>query len=112
MVQSHMTIGETTMAKDTNAVWSEIDVASLTGEQSAAYEALKVAQRKAGELRTAFETLMNEDAPEGKKLVFGYRFGKLSAAIVDDDRKPSKASPAKQSLSEFLASQRAAGART
>lgn len=100
------------MAKDTKAVWSEIDVASLTEEQRTMYEAYKAKSREAATLRTEFEQEMQGGVPAGKKLVFGYRFGKLSAALVDDDRKPAKASPAKQSLSEFLASQRAAGART
>jgi hypothetical protein len=100
------------MAKDSNAVWSEIDVTTLDDGQREAYEAYKAKSREAATLRTEFEVMMQAGVPEGKKLVFGYRFGKLSAAIVDDDRKPAKASPAKQSLSEFLASQRNAGART
>ena len=45
------------------------------------------------------------ELPVGKRMVCGYNFGKLSVAIVDDDRKPAKAQPAKQSLADFLAAQ-------
>ena len=63
--------------------------------------------------RQEFETMLSNAAtlPEGKRMIFGYNFGKLSVAIVDDDRKPAKATPAKQSLSDFIASQVAAGKR-
>lgn len=97
-----------------NVTWVEIDPATLAKELAGAYETYKDAQRKAAELRSAFEEAMNDAAglPEGKKLVFGYRFGKLSAAIVEDDKKPKAASPAKLSLSQFIAQQAAAGRRT
>lgn len=42
--------------------------------------------------------------PDGKRLVFGYNFGKLSVALVDDDAKPSTAKGT-TSLSDFLKSQ-------
>lgn len=97
-----------------NVTWVEIDPTTLVVELAVKYETYKDAQRKAAELRTEFESAMNDAAelPEGKKMVFGYRFGKLSAAIVDDDRKPKAASPAKLSLSEFIAQQVAQGRRT
>ena len=97
-----------------NVTWVEIDPTTLEAKLNAAYETYKDAQRKAAELRSAFEEAMNEAAelPEGKKMVFGYRFGKLSAAIIEDDRKPKAASPAKLSLSQFIAQQAAAGRRT
>jgi hypothetical protein len=102
-----MTVDRHTMAKDSNVVWNELDTSALSKELGAAYEKYKVAQRAAAELRTAFESAVNDAAglPEGKKLVFGYRFGKLSAAIVDDDGKgkAKAASPAKLSLSDFMA---------
>lgn len=102
------------MAKTNDAVWIDVDLDTLSGDMRAAYEAYKVAQRAAAELRTQFEALVNKgtELPQGQKLVFGYRFGKLSAAVVvDDDRKPAKASPAKQSLADFIASQQASGRR-
>lgn len=100
------------MAKDTNAVWHELDVDTLSADAKAAYETYKDASRKAAELRTQFEAKMNELADLGKhgqKLVFGYRFGKLSAAIVKDDAKPKSGSPAKLSLADYLKGQQAAG---
>jgi hypothetical protein len=57
-------------------------------------------------LRQAFEEIVTDalELPQGRKMVFGYRFGKLSAALVEDDRK-GKAKQAKGSLADFLASQ-------
>lgn len=99
------------MAKDTTAVWQNIDVETLPEHMQKAYEAYKVMSREAATLRTAFEQMVNDAAglPQGQKLVFGYRFGKLSAAIVKDDSKPKTAQPAKLSLKDYLASQQAAG---
>ena len=50
-----MTVERHTMAKlQSDVVWNEVDTASLSKELGAAYEAYKVAQRAAAELRTAF----------------------------------------------------------
>lgn len=93
------------------ANWVEINVETLSEDTRKAYEAYKNLYREMKALRTDFENLMQDDAklPEGKRLVFGYNFGKLSVAIVDDDRKPRKAAPAKLSLSEYMAQQAAMG---
>ena len=101
------------MAKTNDAVWIDVDLDTLSGDMRAAYEAYKVAQRAAAELRTQFEALVNKgtELPQGQKLVFGYRFGKLSAAVVADDSKPKATSPAKQSLADFIAAQAASGRR-
>jgi hypothetical protein len=93
------------MAKMQNDVtWVEVDVASLGDAAGKAYETYKTAQRAAAELRVKFEGLVNEQAalPEGRKMVFGYRFGKLSAAIVEADTAAKKSAPAKLSLSDYL----------
>lgn len=99
------------MAKDTTANWQNIEVASLSADAQAAYEMYKEASRKSAELRVKFEQMVNEGAglPQGQKLVFGYRFGKLSAAVVKDDSKPKSGSPAKLSLADYLKGQQAAG---
>ena len=93
------------MAKDTTANWQNIDVETLSADMQAAYATYKDASRKAAELRAAFEAMVNESAglPQGQKLVFGYRFGKLSAAVVEDTAKPKAGSPAKLSLKDYLA---------
>lgn len=105
------------MAKNEQLNWVDMDVDALGEKAKGAYEAYKTAQRAAAELRTQFEKLMNENAqadglPKGKKLVFGYRFGKLSAAIVDAEEVKAKPAQAKMSLSDFLAGQAAQGRRT
>ena len=100
------------MANDT-AVWANIDTDTLSVEQQAAYAVYKVAQREAARLREAFEASVTEsmDIPAGQRMVFGYRFGKLSAAIVEDDRKPSKAKQSTLTLADFLAQQANGGHR-
>ena len=101
------------MAKTSDAVWSEINPDTLPTEIGQAYALYKEMYREMKAQRTAFETMLSDAAtlPEGKRVIFGYNFGKLSVAIVDDDRKPAKATPAKQSLSDFIASQASAGRR-
>jgi hypothetical protein len=55
------------------------------------------------EARNNFEQSMASavELPEGKRLVFGYNFGKLSVAVVEDDKPKAKAGA--QSLSSYLA---------
>jgi hypothetical protein len=91
------------------ATWVEIDAEALAIDQRQAYDEYKAAYRDMKVLRTEFERSMGQALPEGKRMIFGYNFGKLSVALVEDDRKPAK--PAKQSLAEFLASQAEAGRR-
>jgi hypothetical protein len=100
-------------AKRTDATWIEMDVATLDHNTQTQYQMYKQAYADMKAQRQKFEDMMQTDAglPEGKRMVFGYNFGKLSVAIVDDDRKPAKAKQAKQSLADFIASQAQAGAR-
>lgn len=89
------------MTTETKLTWSTIDPKSLPEGHRKAYDAYKVAYAKASEARKAFETMVNSRAslPEGKTIVFGYRFGQLSVAIGDTVRpKASKA----QALGAFL----------
>lgn len=99
------------MAKQ-DANWVEIDAGELEASLKSAYDCYKLAYREMKALREAFERAMAEAAqvPVGKRMVFGYNFGKLSVAIVDDDRKPSSAKP-KLSLADFMAQQQASGLR-
>lgn len=100
------------MAKQERAPlsWIEIDPASLTTEQQAAYNAYKAAYATMKGLRTTFETAMQVDCPAGKRIVCGYNFGKLSIAL-DVAKVETKASTGKQTLAQFLAGQSAAGAQ-
>lgn len=84
-----------------DAVWVEVDVNSLGTEDRKAYEAYKEAYRETKAKREAFEASMQGMAPQGKRLIFGYNFGKLSVAVVDAKDAP-KAKPAKMSLSEYM----------
>jgi len=92
-------------AKRTDAQWIVIDPTTLNDLPRAAYDVYKDAYKTARKAREDFETLMAEsvEVPEGKRLVFGYNFGKLSVAVVDDDRKPAAKANVPQSLSSYLA---------
>jgi hypothetical protein len=96
------------MAKtyDTTADWREVPAEMLSGEAAHAYERYKVAQRLAAQAREAFETKFSAliPLPSGKRYGFGYRFGKLSVAVLDGaPAKPKPAAaPAPRSLADLL----------
>lgn len=89
------------MAKQ-EANWVTIDVETLSDVQQMAYDEYKTKYRAMKAAREAFEGEMAAGVPPGKRMVFGYNFGKLSVALVDDDRKPSKIKGT-ASLADFLA---------
>lgn len=95
-----------------DANWVNIDIDSLSGEQLDAYKAYKDAYRTMKASREAFENIMGRNIPQGQRMIFGYNFGKLSVAVVEDDRKVAKPKATTQSLSEFLAQAKAHGHRT
>lgn len=99
------------MAKQ-EANWVNIDIDSLSGEQLDAYKTYKDAYRIMKAQREAFEQIMGKDIPQGQRMIFGYNFGKLSVAVVEDDRKVAKPKATTQSLSDFLAQAKAHGDRT
>lgn len=82
--------------KQTNATWTQIDTDSLPANIAAAYTAYKAAYVTMKAERLEFETKLAAmlTVPPGKRAVFGYNFGKLSIAIVDDTAKPKAASSA------------------
>lgn len=75
--------------------WTEIDPATLPAQLSKPYNEYLAARKLAADKReafeTAFKTALKGRIPAGQKAVFGYNFGKLSMAVVEDD-KPSTAS--------------------
>ena len=85
----------------------------LSMEQQMLYREYREANRKAQAARVAFEESMQGLATRGKKLVFNYRFGKLSLAIADGEynAKPTAKPSNKPSLSDFLAEQENGGYR-
>jgi hypothetical protein len=98
------------MAKDRSELkWVEIDVESLEDTQRIAYDDYKAAYKAMKSARECFEDEMQSLAPDGKRLVFGYNFGKLSVAVADKVEEKPKAG--KQSLSAYLAGMQNSGRR-
>lgn len=93
------------MANDTKANWQNVDVETLPSTIREHYDAYKAAYAEMKEARGTFEVAMRtalmEATPKGKRLAIAYNFGKLSVAIVEDDRKAS-ASPKAISLSDLI----------
>lgn len=99
------------MAKQ-EANWVNIDVDSLPLDTKDAYAAYKAAYLAMKNARGKFEERMASDIPQGQRMIFGYNFGKLSVAVVEDDRKAAKPKAQTQSLSDFLKSAQSHGDRT
>lgn len=95
-----------------DANWVNIDVDTLPNEIKQAHASYKRAYAMMKEARTFFEEQMAKDIPQGQRMIFGYNFGKLSVAVVEDDRKVAKPKAQTQSLSEFLAQAKSHGDRT
>jgi hypothetical protein len=93
------------------ASWVNIDAATLAPELFEAYIAYKNAYKVMKDARVAFEQSMGEAAelPGDKRMIFGYMYGKLSVAIVDNDKPVAKPKVASLSLAQFLAAQQQAG---
>lgn len=96
------------------ADWREVDPSSLPHDLRTAYDQYKRAAKQAATDRETFEQLMSATAavPTGQRLAFGYRFGKLSIAVIPDDKPIRKASSQAQTLTDFLRSAALTGART
>ena len=66
--------------------WNNIDPASLPEDLAKLYYAYQKAAAVASTARKLFESECNEafDCGPGNRLAFGYKFGKLSVALVPD----------------------------
>lgn len=86
-------------------VWHEIDTGSLQGEQLKAWQTYKAQYAAAAKTREHFEALLRKEAqlPEGRRLVVGYNFGKLSVSNLVDDGAGNKSSKRAVSLAAALA---------
>lgn len=75
-----------TPAPASEPVWNNVDPASLPEDLQRHYFAYKAALDAANKARALFETECNEafDTGPGNRLAFGYKFGRLSVAIVRD----------------------------
>ena len=84
------------MAKDSTANWQVVNVDSLPTTIREHYDAYKAAYAAMKAARETFEvsmrTALMSATPKGKRLAIAYNFGKLSVAMVDDDRKPAATS--------------------
>jgi hypothetical protein len=95
------------MAKRTinkDAVWNTINTETLPTSIKDAYAGYKDAYRDMKEAREQFEAIITKAiAPAaGKRVIFGYNFGKLSVAVVDDDKPASKPAAGSVSLSALV----------
>lgn len=97
------------MAERIKADWLEVNVDTLAPNQRHKYDTYKAQYRAMKAAREDFETTMQAGVPEGERMIFGYNFGKLSVAIVPDDRKPAKSAKAPVSLAQYLATRSASG---
>jgi len=72
--------------------WDNIDPQSLPEDLAKLYYAYRKAADAANEARKLFEEEANEafDSGPGNRLAFGYKFGKLSVAIVRDAPRTSR----------------------
>jgi hypothetical protein len=75
------------------ASWNEVNTNTLPEGVKTAYCDYVDAQEKANAVRKAFEDKFTAlfNTPKGKRILVGYRFGKLSVAIVEDTRKSASA---------------------
>ena len=78
---------------------------TLSERQAEAYQEYKRQYREMKAQRERFEGIMAIGVPEGKRMIFGYNFGKLSVAIVDNDKSETKPKAATLSLAAFLEQQ-------
>ena len=81
-------------AKPAEPVWTQIDTETLNATATAALAKLRAANEAARSAREAFEAIITDliDPADGERVIFGYRFGKLSLAIVPADKPKAKTS--------------------
>lgn len=93
-------------AKSTEPEWTALDLDTLSPELRALHADMREAMAVASAKRKAFEAAMilAIDPLDNEKLIFGYRFGKLSVAIVPAT--PAKRTASAASLADFMARSR------
>src|ERR1700733_2899591 len=73
-----------------NLSWRNVDTNELAPGPLDRYEVYKALQRQAAQAREAFEaefsTSMGLTPTSPQRLVFGYKFGKLSIAVAPNDK--------------------------
>ena len=89
-------------APETKIDWQTLDVSTLDDVLQRAYFAYRKKQDEANTLRAEFEKLMDGkvELPDHLRLAFGYKFGKISVAIVPAERPHARKSA--MSLAELI----------
>jgi len=90
-------------AAKTEAAWVEVDTSNLPPEVALAYAVKKEADEAAKNARLAFEAAFTATVKPrpGKHLVFGYRWGKLSASWQDGEAKAATSGGKRVSFSDL-----------
>ena len=98
------------MAKD-DVKWTTVDVDSLPQEMKKLYAKYKAQYALMKEAREAFEDAFAGEVslPAGKKVAFGYKFGKLSVGVVDAGKAANSGKT--KSLADWLGDQEKTGRR-
>lgn len=79
------------MAYETKLNWINVNIDALGATLKRKYQALKEAQQKAKAAREEFETAFLVESKKagkieaGESLKYGYNFGRLAVAIVDEE---------------------------
>lgn len=99
------------MTKDKDVKWMNVDVESLPAPIAKLYAKYKAQYALMKEAREAFEDAFAGEVslPPGKRVAFGYKFGKLSVGVVDAGK--AKADAKTATLSDFIAAQERSGRR-
>lgn len=95
------------MAKtETKLNWTTINTNDMPEDIDAAYRAYQAAYKAMKAAKDHFEGELREalaaSTPKGKRVVFGYMFGKLSYALAEDDTKPQAKPSSAVSLSTLI----------
>lgn len=109
--QSRLDATESDMAYTarTDAQWVTINHETLPADAKAKFETYKAQYRATKAAREEFEQFMQQGVEDGQRMIFGYNFGKLSVALVDDDRKAKAPAKSPVTLAQFLANRKAEG---
>lgn len=95
--------------KRSDAEWITLDHETLPQAQRELYATYKAQYRAMKAAREAFEASMQAGVEDGMRIVCGYNFGKLSVALVEDDRKAKVPAKSPVTLAQFLANRKAEG---
>lgn len=104
------------MATSTDSlIWHNVETDDIPRSSLDFYNAYKTLQRQAAVARETFEADFAAAlgiTPTGpSRLVFGYKFGKLSIAVAPNDKPKPTPKRTTSTLADFLASARLTGAR-